>query len=89
MKFPNWALPLIIIAFVAIRLFVASRFRKAERKKAGKGQPRSLPIWIRLFWLLLAIALLVLVVWKPRGAAPAPQAQSAEPAPGAAPAAQK
>jgi flagellar basal body-associated protein FliL len=84
-KLPNWALPLLVIAFVAIRIYVASLFRKAERKKSGKGQSRGIPIWIKVFWVLLLIAVVTLLIWNPRR--PVPAAPNPAPTPATPPAA--
>jgi flagellar basal body-associated protein FliL len=79
-KLPNWALPLLIIAFVAIRIYVASLFRKSERKKSGNGQPRGIPIWIKIFWVLLLIAVVTLLIWNPRRPVSAAPNSAATPA---------
>jgi hypothetical protein len=83
-KLPNWALPLLVIAFVAIRIYVASLFRKAERKKSGKGRSVGIPIWIKVFSVLLFAAVVTLLIWNPRRPVPTPN-PSTDPA--AAPAA--
>jgi hypothetical protein len=80
-KLPNWALPLIVVAFVAVRIFIASRFRKAERAKTGKGWFESVPNYIKALWLVLGIAVVVLLFWNPKKAVPVTPNQSTDPAP--------
>jgi hypothetical protein len=81
MKLPNWALPLVIIAFVAIRIFVASRFRKAERQRSGKGPRTTVPVWLKVFWAALALAVVILLIWNPRRAAPVEPPSAAQQTP--------
>ena len=81
MKSPNWALPLVIVAFVVVRVFVASRFRKAEREKTGKGWFESIPKPIFVFWLILGIAVVTLAFWNPGKPISAHPSPSTDPAP--------
>jgi hypothetical protein len=84
MKFPLWTLPVVVVLFVAIRISVSRTFRSIERRRKGKGRIESIPFWIKGFWALLALAVLILVVWAPRNANPNMPNPSANPAPPAA-----
>jgi heme/copper-type cytochrome/quinol oxidase subunit 2 len=90
-KFPNWALPVIVIVFVAVRIFIASRFRRAEREKSGKGWFESVPISIKAFWIVLGIAVVALLFWNPKKPISVTPNQSTDPTPasGTPPAAQE
>lgn len=65
MKFPLWTLPIVVVLFIAIRISVSRTFRSIERREKGKGRIESIPLWIKGFWALLALAVLILVVWPP------------------------
>lgn len=66
MKLPSWLLPIIVIGFVAIRVFVGIRMGAADRKRTGKSWFQSVPIWIKGFWVLIAVAVVVLFFWAPK-----------------------
>jgi lysylphosphatidylglycerol synthetase-like protein (DUF2156 family) len=70
MKLPNSALPLVIIAFVTVRIFVAVRIGKAERERTGKSWIESIPKWVIAFWVLLGTAVIVLLFLNPRAPRP-------------------
>lgn len=70
MKFPLWTLPVVIVLFVVIRISVSRTFRSIERREKGKGRIESIPFWIKGFWALLALAVLILIVWAPGNAKP-------------------
>jgi hypothetical protein len=86
MKYPDWALPLIAVMFVAVRILVAYRFGMAERERTGKSWFQSVPIWIRAFWAILVIAVVVMLVWHPRKSVSTSANPSTGPAPVASPA---
>jgi hypothetical protein len=71
MKQPTWALPVIVIVFVAIRLWVASRIGRAERARTGQGWWASVPVWTKALWVLLAGTVVVLLFWSPKPMKPA------------------
>jgi hypothetical protein len=81
MKFPLWTLPIVVVLFIAIRISVSRTFRSIERRQKGKGRIESIPFWIKGFWALLALAVLILVVWAPRNAKPNESNPSPNPAP--------
>ncbi len=83
MKFPLWTLPVVVVLFIAIRISVSRTFRSIERRQKGKGRIESIPFWIKGFWALLALAVLILVVWAPRNANPSVSNPPANPAPAA------
>ena len=89
MKFPRWALPAVIILFVVVRIFIAIRFQKTERERTGKGWFERLKTRVLVFWIVLGIAVLSLLFWRPKKVDPVGPIQSTDPAsePGTPPAA--
>jgi hypothetical protein len=80
MRMPSWSLPVVVILFAGIRIFMASRFRAKERMASGKGWFESVPIWIKGLWVLLAMAVVILIIWAPKEAKPPGQSRSTDPA---------
>jgi len=73
-------LPVIVIAFVAIRVIVGIRMGAGERRRTGRGWFESVPIWTKGLWVLIGIAVVVLFFWEPRKAKPlAPEPAPAMP----------
>lgn len=67
MKLPSWGIPALVIAYLAVRILLGARFRKTAPPVPGKTWFQTVPVWIRAFWVALALAMVVLVFWKPRG----------------------
>jgi hypothetical protein len=76
-------LPVVVAAYVAVRIVVGISLGAEERRKTGKGWFESVPLWTKGLWLLIGIAVVLLYFWAPRNARPqAPE--PATPAPDAA-----
>jgi hypothetical protein len=71
MRLPPWAVPAIVLAYVGLRITFAFRSRARAPGEAGKTWFQTVPIWIRFFWILLALAMVALAFWNPRPAYPA------------------
>lgn len=80
MKFPLWTLPIVVVLFIAIRISVSRTFRSIERRSKGTGRIESIPLWIKGFWALLALAVLILLVSAPRNGGPSALKPSPDPA---------
>jgi hypothetical protein len=70
MRLPSRLLPVIVIAFVAIRIIVAIQVHAENRKRNGKGWFESVPIWTKGLWVLIGIAVVVLICWAPKNPKP-------------------
>jgi len=79
MRLPSWLLPVIVIAFVAIRILVSIRVNAEDRKRTGKGWFESVPIWTKGLWVLIGIAVVVLFFWAPKKSQPTAPNQLPDP----------
>jgi hypothetical protein len=79
MRLPSWLLPVIVAAFVAIRIFVGIRLNAEDRKRTGKGWFESVPVWTKGLWVLIGIAVVTLLFWAPKS--PKPNAPNQPPDP--------
>lgn len=73
MKLPPWAVPAIVLAYVGLRITFAFRSRARASRPAGGTWFQTVPIWIRFWWILLALALVAVAFWNPRPAHLAPE----------------
>jgi protein-S-isoprenylcysteine O-methyltransferase Ste14 len=71
MKMPAWLVPAAIVAFLVVRIAIGVRMGARVRKETGRSLIQSVPVWIRAFWVLLALATAALLIWSPRKQAPA------------------
>jgi hypothetical protein len=65
MKLPPWAIPAIVIAYLGLRIAFAFRPRRATPGVPEKTWFQTVPVWIRIFWGLLALAMVGLAFWSP------------------------